>query len=117
MMTNSNSDIKIVRTQIEAKSRKLKGTWTFESSTETEIMTIMSQDIQRDIDWQVMCEIDPNMKKWIEIPFSKSARAAGDAVIEAWAKETFNNRGYYVFSDRILFCRNADAEFFMLKWS
>ena len=116
-MTNSNNDIKIVRTQIEAKSRKLTATWTFEPAAETEIMTIMSQDIQRDIDWQVMCEIDPNMKKWIEIPFSKSARAAGDAVIEAWAKEAFNNRGYYVFSDRILFCRNADAEFFMLRWS
>jgi hypothetical protein len=114
-MTNSNNDIKIVRTQIEAKSRKLTASWTVD--VETEIMTIMSQDIQRDIDWQVMCEIDPNMKKWIEIPFSKSARAAGDAVIEAWAKEAFNNRGYYVFSDRILFCRNADAEFFMLRWS
>jgi hypothetical protein len=114
-MTNSNNDIKIVRTQIEAKSRKLVASWTVD--VETEIMTIMSQDIQRDIDWQVMCEIDPNMKKWIEIPFSKSARAAGDAVIEAWAKEAFNNRGYYVFSDRILFCRNADAEFFMLRWS
>jgi hypothetical protein len=77
----------------------------------------MSQDIQRDIDWQVLCELDPGRKNWIEIPFSKSARAAGDAVIEAWAKEAFNNRGYYVFSDRILFCRNADAEFFMLRWS
>ena len=114
-MTNSNNDIKIVRTQIEAKSRKLKASWTVD--VETEIMTIMGRDIQRDIDWQVMCEIDPNMKKWIEIPFSKSARAAGDAVIEAWVKEAFNNRGYYVFSDRILFCRNADAEFFMLRWS
>jgi hypothetical protein len=115
-MTNSNNDIKIVSTQIEAKSRKLTASWTFESSTETEIMTTMSQDIQRDIDWQVMCEIDPNMKKWIEIPFSKSARAAGDAVIEAWSKETCQG-GYYVFGDRILFCRNADAEFFMLRWS
>ena len=116
-MTNSNNDIKIVRTQIEAKSRKLAATWTVQPVVETEIMNIMSQDIQREIGWQVMCVIDPNMKKWIEIPFSKSARAAGDAAIEAWAKEAFNNRGYYVFSDRILFCRNADAEFFMLKWS
>ena len=114
-MTNSNNDIKIVRTQIEAKSRKLAASWTVD--VETEIMTIMSQDIQREIDWQVLCELDPGRKNWIEIPFSKSARAAGDAVIEAWAKEAFNNRGYYVFSDRILFCRNADAEFFMLRWS
>jgi hypothetical protein len=116
-MTNSNNDIKIVRTQIEAKSRKLKASWTVESPTETEILTIMSQDLQRDIDWSVLCKIDPGRKNWIEIPFSKSAQAAGDAVIEAWAKEAFNNRGYYVFSDRILFCRNADAEFFMLRWS
>jgi hypothetical protein len=115
-MTNSNNDIKIVRTKIEAKSRKLAAKWTIEPPMETEIMTIMSQDIQRDIDWQVMCEIDPNMKKWIEIPFSKSAQAAGDAAIEAWAKETFPG-GYYVFSDRILFGRKEDAEFFMLRWS
>jgi hypothetical protein len=113
-MTNSNNDIKIVRTQIEAKSQKLAASWTVD--VETEIMTIMSQDIQREIDWEVLCEIDPDRKNWIEIPFSKSAQAAGDAAIEAWAKETFPG-GYYVFSDRILFGRNADAEFFMLKWS
>lgn len=116
MMTNSNNDIKIVRTQIEAKSRKLKATWTFESPTETEILTIMSQDLQREIDWSVLCEIDPGRENWIRIPFSKSARAAGDAAIEAWAKETFPG-GYYVFSDRILFGRAEDAEFFMLRWS
>lgn len=115
-MTNNNYDIKIVKTQIEAKSRKLAATWTIESPTETQIMTIMSQDIQRDIDWQVMCDIDPDRKNWIGIPFSKSARAAGDAAIEAWAKETFPG-GYYVFSDRILFGRAEDAEFFMLRWS
>jgi hypothetical protein len=79
-------------------------------------MTIMGLDIQREIDWNVLCEIDPGRKNWIEILFSKSARAAGDAVIEAWAKETCQG-GYYVFSDRILFGRAEDAEFFMLKWS
>ena len=113
-MTNSNNDIKIVRTQIEAKSRKLAASWTVD--VETEIMTIMGRDIQRDIDWEVLCEIDPGRKNWIGIPFSKSARAAGDAAIEAWAKETFPG-GYYVFSDRILFGRKEDAEFFMLRWS
>jgi hypothetical protein len=115
-MTNSNNDIKIVRTQIEAKSRKLAATWTFEPAAETEIMTIMSQDIQRDIDWQVLCELDPGRKNWIEISFSKSARAAGDVMIEDWCKKTFQG-GYYVFSDRILFGRAEDAEFFMLRWS
>ena len=115
-MTNSNNDIKIVRTQIEAKSRKLAAKWTIESPTETEIMTIMSQDIQREIDWQVLCELDPGRKNWIEIPFSKSAQAAGDAAIKAWCKETFPGR-YYVFRDRILFGRAEDAEFFMLRWS
>ena len=113
-MTNNNNDIKIVRTQIEAKSRKLAASWTVD--VETEIMTIMSQDIQREIDWEVLCELDPGRKNWIGIPFSKSARAAGDAAIEAWAKETFPG-GYYVFSDRILFGRKEDAEFFMLRWS
>jgi len=115
-MTNSNNDIKIVRTQIQAKSRKLAATWTVESPAETEIMTIMSQDIQRDIDWQVLCELDPGRKNWIEIPFSKSAQAAGDAAIEDWCKKTFQG-GYYVFRDRILFGRAEDAEFFMLRWS
>ena len=113
-MTNNNNDIKIVRTQIEAKSRKLAASWTVD--VETEITTIMSQDIQREIDWEVLCELDPGRKNWIGIPFSKSARAAGDAAIEAWAKETFPG-GYYVFSDRILFGRKEDAEFFMLRWS
>jgi hypothetical protein len=113
-MTNSNNDIKIVRTQIEAKSRKLAASWTVD--VETEIMTIMSQDIQREIDWEVLCELDPGRKNWIGIPFSKSAQAAGDAAIKAWAKETFPG-GYYVFSDRILFGRAEDAEFFMLRWS
>ena len=113
-MTNSNNDIKIVRTQIEAKSRKLAASWTVD--VETEIMTIMSQDIQREIDWEVLCELDPGRKNWIGIPFSKSVQAAGDAAIKAWAKETFPG-GYYVFSDRILFGRAEDAEFFMLRWS
>ena len=116
-MTNSNNDIKIVRTQIEAKSRKLAATWTVESPAETEIMTIMSQDIQRDIDWQVLCEIDPNRKYWVELKFSKSAQAAGHAAVEAWCKETFVDRGYFVFSDRIMFDREKDAEFFMLRWA
>jgi len=113
-MANSNNDIKIVRTQVNVPSRKLKATWTLDP--EEEIMTIMSQDIQKEIDWNVLCEINPDRKNWIGIPFSKSARAAGDAAIEAWAKETFPG-GYYVFSDRILFGRAEDAEFFMLRWS
>jgi hypothetical protein len=113
-MTNSNSNIKIVRTQVNVPSRQLKATWTFDA--EEELMTIMGLDIQREIDWNVLCEIDPGRKNWIEILFSKSAQAAGDAVIEAWAKETCQG-GYYVFSDRILFGRAEDAEFFMLKWS
>ena len=79
-------------------------------------MTIMGLDIQREIDWNVLCEIDPGRKNWIEILFSKSAQAAGDVMIEAWCKETFQG-GYYVFRDRILFGLEKDAEFFMLRWS
>jgi hypothetical protein len=111
-----NSNIQIVKTQIIAKTRKLAATWTFEPAAETEIMTIMSQDIQRDIDWQVLCELDPGRKHWVELQFSKTARAAGDAAIEAWCKETFVDRGYFVFTDRVMFDRAEDAEFFMLRW-
>ena len=88
-MTNSNNDIKMVKQQITAKSRKLKASWTVD--IETEIMTVMSQDIQYEIDWQVLCEIDPDRKNWIELDFSDTAKKAGRDVIEAWCKETFKH--------------------------
>ena len=113
-MTNSNNDIKMVKQQITAKSRKLKASWTVD--IETEIMTVMSQDIQYEIDWQVLCEIDPDRKNWIELDFSDTAKKAGRDVIEAWCKETFNH-GYFVFSTSIMFHRDQDVEFFLLRWS
>lgn len=113
-MTNSNNDIKMVKQQITAKSRKLKASWTVD--IETEIMTVMSQDIQYEVDWQVLCDIEPDRKHWIELDFSDTAKEAGRDVIEAWCKETFNH-GYFVFSNRIMFHRDQDAEFFLLRWS
>ena len=113
-MTNSNNNIKIVKQQITAKSRKLKASWTVD--VETEIMSLMSQDIQDEIDWQVLCDIDPDRKHWIKLDFSDTAKEAGRDVIEAWCKETFNH-GYFVFSNRIMFHREADVEFFLLRWS
>jgi hypothetical protein len=113
-MTNSNNDIKIVKQQITAKSRKLSAKWTI--NAETEIMTVLGLDIQDEIDWGVLCEIDPDRKNWIELDFSDTAKEAGRDVIEAWCKETFNH-GYFVFSNRIMFHREADAEFFLLRWS
>ena len=113
-MTNSNNDIKMVKQQITAKSRKLTASWTVD--VETEIMSLMSQDIQDEIDWQVLCDIDPDRKNWIELDFSDTAKKAGRDVIEAWCKETFKH-GYFVFSNRIMFHREADVEFFLLRWS
>jgi hypothetical protein len=113
-MTNSNNDIKIVKQQITAKSRKLSARWTVDSATE--ILTVLSQDIQYEVDWQVLCEIDPDRKHWIELDFSDTAKEAGRDVIEAWCKETFKH-GYFVFSERIMFHREQDAEFFLLRWS
>lgn len=113
-MTNSNNNIKIVKQQITAKSRKLSARWTVD--VETEIMTIMGREIQDEIDWEVLCDIDPDRKHWIELNFSDTAKEAGRDVIEAWCKETFNH-GYFVFSNRIMFHREADVEFFLLRWS
>ncbi|CAB5215004.1 hypothetical protein UFOVP190_355 [uncultured Caudovirales phage] len=111
-----NSNIHIVKTQIEAKSRKLAATWTVQPVVETEIMTILSGEIQKEVDWEILCEVDPGRKHWVELKFSKTAKAAGDAAVEAWCKETFVDRGYFVFTDRIMFDRAEDAEFFMLRW-
>jgi hypothetical protein len=113
-MTNSNNDIKIVKQQITAKSRKLSAKWTVDSATE--ILTVLSQDIQYEVDWQVLCEIDPDRKHWINLDFSDTAKEAGRDVVEAWCKETFKH-GYFVFSERIMFHREQDAEFFLLRWS
>lgn len=111
-----NGNIQIVKTQIAAKTRKLAATWTVQPVVETEIMTILSGEIQKEVDWEILCEVDPGRKHWVELKFSKTARAAGDAAIEAWCKETFADRGYFVFTDRIMFDRAEDAEFFMLRW-
>jgi hypothetical protein len=113
-MTNSNNDIKMVKQQITAKSRKLSATWTVDSATE--ILIVLSQDIQYEVDWQVLCEIDPTRKQWINLDFSDTAKEAGRDVIEAWCKETFKH-GYFVFSERIMFHHEQDAEFFLLRWS
>ena len=113
-MTNSNNDIKMVKQQITAKSRKLSAKWTVDSATE--ILTVLSQDIQYEVDWQVLCEIDPDRKHWINLDFSDTAKEAGRDVVEAWCKETFKH-GYFVFSERIMFHREQDAEFFLLRWS
>ena len=113
-MTNSNNDIKIVKQQITAKSRKLSASWTVDKATE--ILTVLREDMPYEIDWQVLCDIDPDRKHWIELDFSDTAKEAGRDVIEAWCKETFNH-GYFVFSNRIMFHREADVEFFLLRWS
>ena len=111
-MTNSNNDIKIVRTQVSVKPRKLTGTWTFENK----MADAAANSIRDEVDWDILCEIDPSRKYWVEIPFSKSAKQAGKAEIKAWVKQTFG-KGFFVFEDRIMFDREQDAEFFMLKWS
>jgi hypothetical protein len=113
-MTNSNNNIKIVKQQITEKSRKLKVSWTVD--VETEIANLIGQDIQYEVDWQVLCDIDPDRKHWIELDFSDTARKAGRDVIETWCKETFKH-GYFVFSERIMFGREVDAEFFLLRWA
>jgi hypothetical protein len=113
-MTDSNKEFNIVKQQVTAKSRKLSAKWTVDNATE--ILTVLSQDIQYEVDWQVLCEIDPDRKHWIELDFSDTAKEAGRDVIEAWCKETFNH-GYFVFSNRIMFHREADVEFFLLRWS
>lgn len=113
-MTNSNNDIKMVKQQITAKSRKLSAKWTVDSATE--ILTVLSQDIQYEVDWQVLCEIDPDRKHWINLDFSDTAKEAGRDMVEAWCKETFKH-GYFMFSDRVMFHSEADAEFFLLRWS
>jgi len=112
-MTNSNNDIKIVKTQIETKSRKLKAKWT---TFDSEVVDAAANSIRDEVDWDILCEIDPNRKYWVEIPFSKSAKQAGKAEIKAWVKQTFG-KGFFVFEDRIMSDREQDAEFFMLKWS
>jgi hypothetical protein len=114
IMTDSNKEFNIVKQQITAKSRKLKASWIVD--IDTEIVNLMSQDIQYEIDWQVLCDIDPNRKNWIELDFSETAKEAGRDVIEAWCKETFKH-GYFMFSNRVMFLREQDAEFFLLRWS
>jgi len=111
-MTNSNNDIKIVRTQVSVKPRKLTGTWTFENK----MADAAANSIRDEIDWDILCEIDHNRRYWVEIPFSESAKQAGKSEIKAWVKQTFG-KGFFVFEDRIMFDREQDAEFFMLKWS
>ena len=113
-MTDSNKEFNILKQQIAAKSRKLSAKWTVD--VETEIMTIMGREIQDEVDWGVLCEIDPDRKHWIELDFSDTAKEAGRDVIEAWCKETFKH-GYFIFSERIMFHSEADAEFFLLRWS
>jgi hypothetical protein len=113
-MTDSNKEFNIVKQQITAKSRKLSAKWTVD--IETEIVTVLGQDMQYEIDWKVLCDIDPDRKQWIKIDFSETAKEAGRDVIEAWCKETFKH-GYFMFSNRVMFHHEADAEFFLLRWS
>jgi len=112
-MTDSNKEFNIVKQQITAKSRKLSARWTVVNATE--ILTVLGQDMQYEIDWKVLCDIDPDRKHWIELDFSDTAKEAGRDVIEAWCKETFKH-GYFMFSNRVMFHSEADAEFFLLRW-
>jgi hypothetical protein len=114
-MTDSKKEFNILKQQIAAKSIQLAATWTLDAVDE-EILTEMGREIQDEVDWGVLCEIDPDRKHWIELDFSDTAKEAGRDVIEAWCKETFNH-GYFVFSNRIMFHREADVEFFLLRWS
>lgn len=114
-MTDSNKKYETLKQQIAAKSIQISATWTLDT-VEEKIMTVMGREIQDEVDWGVLCSIDPDKKHWIELDFSDTAKEAGRDVIEAWCKETFNH-GYFVFSNRIMFHREADAEFFLLRWS
>lgn len=113
-MTDSNKEFNIVKQQVTAKLRKLSASWTVDNATK--ILTVMGQDIQYEIDWKVLCDIDPDRKHWIELNFSDTAKKAGRDAIEAWCKETFKH-GYFMFSNRVMFHSEADAEFFLLRWS
>jgi hypothetical protein len=110
-----NGNIQIVKTQIAAKTRKLAATWTVQPVVETEIMEILSGEIQKEVDWEILCEVDPGRKHWVELKFSKTAKAAGDAAVEAWCKEhicgEYESRGStWVFKEE------KDASLFALKW-
>jgi hypothetical protein len=112
-------DIKIVKTQIEAKTRKLQATWTLESQQSYIIDTAMNNladNIADEIDWEVLCKLNETTENWIEIQFSKDAKNAGKRVIRKWVQQTFKN-GVFVFSNRVMFAREEDAVLFALRWS
>ena len=113
------NDTKIVKAQIEAKTRKLQATWTLEPQQSAIIDTAMNylaDDIADEIDWEVLCKLNKTTENWIEIQFSKDAKKSGKRVIKKWAKKTFGH-GFFVFYDRILFAREEDATLFALRWS
>ena len=109
----------IVKTQVNAPTRKLTATWTLdppESIIVDTAMNHLADNIADEIDWEVLCKLDETRKNWIEIKFSKDAKKAGKRVIKKWAKKTFDH-GFFVFYDRILFAREEDVTLFVLRWS
>ena len=84
-------------------------------SANHKILIDLVQDMRDEADWNVLCRADPDKKHWVELQFSATAMAAGQEVIAAWCRETFG-QGYFVFSSRVMFDQEQDAELFILRW-
>lgn len=112
--------MKIIKQEIKEKSRKLTAKWTLNqeygpTSIHNDLIADMSQTIQEEIDWEIMCDLMKSIG-WTQIDLEKD-RMSDSKVhkIKEWCRT--NLTGIYRARGRTwIFSKEKDAVLFSLKW-
>lgn len=109
--------MKIIKTTVNAKTRKLNATWTVEKSQDLEhhISDELARILQEEIEKEIVEEITGNTlveQGWTKVPIT----VWQNVDMDRWLEENMTNE-YKHLKKYAYFKSSADATLYILKWA